>query len=81
MGTTTVVIDMRGFDFAHRGKTKREMGAVISSYLPSFYRHAFRHLGNCADAEDAVQDALLSAHKLLSHKCGDSSDVAGLSCQ
>jgi DNA-directed RNA polymerase specialized sigma24 family protein len=32
---------------------------------PCFYRSAFRHLGNAADAEDAVQDALLSAYKHL----------------
>ena len=29
---------------------------VLSLRLPSFYRCAFRLLGNAADAEDAVQD-------------------------
>jgi RNA polymerase sigma-70 factor (ECF subfamily) len=38
---------------------------VLSRRLPSFYRTAYRFLGNAADAEDAVQDALLSAHKHL----------------
>jgi DNA-directed RNA polymerase specialized sigma24 family protein len=62
MGTTTAVIDnTQRFDFALRDKTEQEMDAVLSRYLPSFYRHALRHLGNIADAEDAVQDALLSA--------------------
>jgi RNA polymerase sigma-70 factor, ECF subfamily len=42
---------------------EREMAAALSCYWPSFYRHAFRYLGNVADAEDAVQDALLSAYK------------------
>jgi RNA polymerase sigma factor (sigma-70 family) len=38
---------------------------VLARYLPSFHRMAFRKLGNAADAEDAVQDALLSAYKHL----------------
>ncbi|MGA8152185.1 MAG: sigma-70 family RNA polymerase sigma factor [Terriglobales bacterium] len=42
-----------------------EMRDVLSRCLPSFYRNAYRHLGNAADAEDAVQDALLSAYKHL----------------
>lgn len=43
----------------------RQMQDVLSRYLPSFYRTAHRHLANAADAEDAVQDALLSACKHL----------------
>jgi RNA polymerase sigma-70 factor (ECF subfamily) len=43
----------------------RELQDVFSSYLPLLYRRAYRYLGNPADAEDAVQDALLSAHKHL----------------
>lgn len=39
-----------------------EMTSVISRYLPYFQRIAFRTVGNFADAEDAVQDALLSAY-------------------
>src|SRR5947207_6537757 len=46
-------------------KGNREMQDVLSRSLPSFYRKAYRHLGNAADAEDAVQDALLSAYKHL----------------
>ena len=46
-------------------KENREMQDVLSRCLPSFYRKAYRHLGNTADAEDAVQDALLSAYKHL----------------
>jgi RNA polymerase sigma-70 factor (ECF subfamily) len=36
---------------------------VLSHRSPSFYRCAFRLLGNAADAEDAVQEALLAACK------------------
>jgi RNA polymerase sigma-70 factor (ECF subfamily) len=36
---------------------------VFSRYLPLLYKTAYRYLNNPADAEDAVQDALLSAYK------------------
>jgi RNA polymerase sigma-70 factor (ECF subfamily) len=39
-----------------------EMQDVLTHYLPRFYRSAYRQLGNAADAEDAVQDALLAAY-------------------
>jgi len=42
-----------------------ELDSVVSRYLPIFYKRAFRFLGNMPDAEDAVQDALLSAYKHL----------------
>lgn len=41
----------------------QELAAVFSRCRSSFHRIAFRCLGNAADAEDAVQDALLSAYK------------------
>ncbi len=43
----------------------QELRNVLSQRLPSFYRSAYRLLGNAADAEDAVQDALLAAYKHL----------------
>jgi RNA polymerase sigma-70 factor (ECF subfamily) len=43
----------------------QELDTVVSRYLPMFYKRAFRFLGNMPDAEDAVQDALLSACKHL----------------
>jgi RNA polymerase sigma-70 factor (ECF subfamily) len=42
-----------------------EMQEALSRYMPRFYRSAYRQLGNAADAEDAVQDALLAAYKHL----------------
>src|ERR1700680_312146 len=38
----------------------------VSSYSPVLFRVAFRRLRNVQDAEDAVQDALLSACKHIS---------------
>jgi len=40
-------------------------GHVLPSKMASLYRGAYRLLGNAADAEDAVQDALLSAYMHL----------------
>lgn len=41
------------------------LGQVLSNGMPSLYRGAYRILGNAADAEDAVQEALLSAYTHL----------------
>jgi RNA polymerase sigma-70 factor (ECF subfamily) len=43
----------------------QELDSVVFRCLPMFYKRAFRCLGNAADAEDAVQDALLSAYRHL----------------
>ncbi len=43
----------------------REMDEVLARHLPSFHRQAYRYVSNTADAEDAVQDALLAALKHL----------------
>jgi RNA polymerase sigma-70 factor (ECF subfamily) len=67
MGTTAGTIDTTlTLDCGSRDKLEREMDDALLHYWPSFYRSALRHLGNPADAEDAVQDALLSAYKHLS---------------
>ena len=39
---------------------------IVSQYLPVLYKRAYRYVGDPHDAEDAVQDALLSAYKHLS---------------
>src|SRR5580692_2505539 len=51
--------------------SSREMNDVLARCLPSFQRKAYRYLGNAADAEDAVQDALLSAYKHIDQFRGE----------
>src|SRR5260370_32227962 len=50
---------------AHKASPERlhELDNVLSRALPRFRRIAMRWLGNHEDAEDAVQDAMLSAFK------------------
>jgi RNA polymerase sigma-70 factor (ECF subfamily) len=48
-----------------------QMMAVVSHRLPYLYRYAYRLLGDKADAEDAVQDALLAAFKHLNQFRGE----------
>ena len=48
-----------------------QMVAVLPDRLPYLYRYANRILGNEADAEDAVQDALLAAFKHLKQFRGE----------
>ena len=50
----------------------RKLQDVLSLRLPFFYRCAFRLLGNAADAEDAVQEALLAAYKHINQFRGQS---------
>jgi RNA polymerase sigma-70 factor (ECF subfamily) len=62
----------------------REEGAahqleqILASGLPPLYRRAYRILGNVADAEDAVQDALLAAYTHLDQFRGQSQISAWL---
>ena len=50
----------------------RGLEKILSSGLPTLYRRAYRLLGNSADAEDAVQDALLAAYTHLDQFKGQS---------
>jgi RNA polymerase sigma factor (sigma-70 family) len=49
-----------------------EMKEILSLRLPYFYRCALRLLGNAADAEDAVQEALLAAYRHIGQFRGQS---------
>jgi RNA polymerase sigma-70 factor (ECF subfamily) len=43
----------------------QQLEQLLATGLPALYRRAYRILGNTADAEDAVQDALLAAYTHL----------------
>jgi len=61
----TVTGGERAVEFGFFGESTQELDNAVSRNLPMFYKRAFRFLGNRPDAEDAVQDALLSACKHL----------------
>ena len=60
---------------ADRQGVAREMEELVSRHRAFFYRRAYQVLGNAADAEDAVQDAVLSAYKHLDQFRGACADV------
>jgi len=61
----------QGTDLVSSEPPASQMLQVLSSGLPSLYRRAYKALGSKADAEDAVQDAVLAAHKHLTQFRGD----------
>jgi RNA polymerase sigma-70 factor (ECF subfamily) len=66
MQATAVYIgDEQHIDIPAPREETRELQDAFSRCLPLLNRTAYRYLGNAADAEDAVQDALLSAYKHL----------------
>jgi RNA polymerase sigma-70 factor, ECF subfamily len=66
MGTTAARINSaQEAAVAPYQKEIRELTNVIASHLTSFYRTALRRLGSVDDAEDAIQDAFLSAYTHL----------------
>ena len=66
MSATGAYIDSEhNFNVRVRERGTQELQDALSRYLPVFYGKAYQYLGNTADAEDVVQDALLSAYKNL----------------
>ncbi len=62
----------RPLEIPGREGITQAFGHILSRRLASFYRKAYRMLGNRADAEDAVQDALLAAYAHLDQFKGQS---------
>jgi len=66
MGTTVGIFsDTQEPILYGRQEETRQLTNVIASHQPSLTRIALRVVGNAADAEDAVQDAFLSAYTHL----------------
>jgi RNA polymerase sigma-70 factor, ECF subfamily len=61
MAATAIKINPGSVAIESYQRRIQELTETITSHLSRFRRIAVRHLGNVADAEDAVQDALLSA--------------------
>jgi RNA polymerase sigma-70 factor (ECF subfamily) len=61
MATTAIEINTAAVAGECYQRRVQELTDVIASHSLRFRRIALGHLGNAADAEDAVQDALLSA--------------------
>ena len=71
-GADVYIDSGRCLEVANYEWAAREMQDVLSHRLPSLHRSAYRLLRNAADAEDAVQDALLMAYKHLDQFRGQS---------
>jgi RNA polymerase sigma-70 factor (ECF subfamily) len=71
LATESYIGSVQPLDFQVRERGAQEMQEVLSRNRPAFYRKAYHYLGNAADAEDAVQDALLSAYKHLDQFKGE----------
>jgi RNA polymerase sigma-70 factor, ECF subfamily len=61
--SATAIESVQSFRGHALDRAGKELTRLLSDHWRSMYRTAYRHLGNEADAEDAVQDALLSAYK------------------
>ena len=58
-------------NFCKGDNVHEEMNKTLGRCRASFFRNAYRFLNNEADAEDAVQDALLSAYKHIDQFRGE----------
>jgi RNA polymerase sigma-70 factor, ECF subfamily len=61
MAATALQLSPQPIPIGRHHKEVQELVHLIAHHSPRFRRIALAHLGNVADAEDAVQDALLSA--------------------
>jgi RNA polymerase sigma-70 factor, ECF subfamily len=72
MSNTNASIAAASLEIQNREGKTQAFGLVLSNHLTFLYKKAYRMLGNAADAEDAVQDALLAAFVHLDQFKGQS---------
>jgi len=73
MPNTNAYVEVDGsLEIPSEERTTHAFGHILSTRLSFLYRKAYRMLGNAADAEDAVQDALLAAYAHLNQFKGQS---------
>ena len=72
MSNTNASIAAAFLEIPNREGKTQAFGQVLSNHLTFLYKKAYRMLGNAADAEDAVQDALLAAFVHLDQFKGQS---------
>jgi RNA polymerase sigma-70 factor, ECF subfamily len=61
MAATALRLNPKPIPIGRYHRNAQELAHLVTHYSTRFRRIALAHLGNVADAEDAVQDALLSA--------------------
>ncbi len=61
MAATTLRLNPEPAPLGRDRRNVQELARLVTRHSPRFRRIALAHLGDVADAEDAVQDALLSA--------------------
>ena len=61
MATIALEFNRTSFPLDSYQKNVQQLTDLATQHSPRFHRIALAHLGNVADAEDAVQDALLAA--------------------
>jgi RNA polymerase sigma-70 factor (ECF subfamily) len=80
MATTAIEINPEAGVVEGYQRRVQELTDVVSSHSLRFRRIALGHLGNAADAEDAVQDALLSALRHVDQFKGRDVHLADSDC-
>ena len=73
MQNTNAVVETQGHEqIPNEASAAQQLEHIMTSGMSPLYRRAYRILGNTADAEDAVQDALLAAYTHLDQFRGQS---------